>query len=68
MPLPEAARQQLQGAIDQLKADVAELEAHVPNWIHENVGGTHLYRPIAKQVVHSASRLEQIVRKFTYQP
>ena len=64
----DSARKQLQDAIDQLKADIAELETHIPNWISENTSGTKLYRPIAKQIVHSADRLDQIVRKNTYTP
>jgi hypothetical protein len=66
MALSEGARKQLHEAINQVKADLAELEGHVPNWINENVGGTRIYRPIAKQIVHSAQRLEEIVRKYTY--
>jgi hypothetical protein len=66
MALGEGARKQLQDAINQLKADIAEIEGHVPTWIHENVGGTKIYRPIAKQIVYSANRLQEIVRKLTY--
>jgi hypothetical protein len=67
MAMEENARQQLQDAINQLRDDIAELEAHIPTWISENTLGTKRYRPIAKQIVHAASRLEQIVRKNTYQ-
>jgi len=66
MAISDEARQQLQDAINQLKKDVAELEGHLPSWISENNHGTKLYRPIAKQIIHSSARLEEIVKKNTY--
>lgn len=66
MALSERSRKQLQDAIKQVKDDLAELEEHVPDWVDENVGGTKIYRPVAKQIVHSAQRLEEIVKKYTY--
>jgi hypothetical protein len=66
MAIQDNARKQLQDAINQLRTDIAELEGHLPMWISENTTGTKLYRPIAKQIVHSAGRLEEIVKKNTY--
>jgi hypothetical protein len=66
--IEQAAREQLQDAIDRLRADIDELEKHLPIWNSENTSGTKRYRPIAKQIVHSAGRLEEIVKKNTYSP
>jgi ABC-type Na+ transport system ATPase subunit NatA len=66
MALNDAERKQIQDAINQVRADLTELEGHIPTWVNENVHGTKTYRPIAKQIVHSAQRLDEIVRKFTY--
>jgi hypothetical protein len=68
MAIQGHAHQQLLDAIRELKADIAELEGHLPVWNSEDVKGTNTYRPIAKQIIHAASRLEQIVRKNTYSP
>ena len=66
MPLTDQDRIQLEGAIAQLRADIADLEAEVPRWENENTGGTKKYRPIAARIIHSARRLEELVRQHTY--
>jgi hypothetical protein len=66
MAIADANRQQLEAAIAQLKADVVELEGHIPTWISENTGGTHTYRPIARRIVLSAQRVQELVRENTY--
>lgn len=57
---------QLEEAITQLKKDIAELEMYIPNWISENTGGTKKYRPIAKRIILSAERVQEIVKENTY--
>jgi len=68
MALTERDRKTLEQAIASLRADIDDLATEVPRWINENTGGTKKYRPIAKRIVASAQRLEQLVREHTYQP
>jgi hypothetical protein len=66
MQMDENTRQRLKDAINQVRADLGQLEAHVPIWDSESTLGTKRYRPLAKQIVAAAQRLEQIVREYTY--
>ena len=59
-------REQLEAAIAQLKAEIAELEGCIPNWISENTIGTRRYRPISRRIVLSAKRVGELVRENTY--
>ncbi len=66
MTITNEARERLENAIAQLEADITELKGHVPTWISENISGTKTYRPLAKRVVLSAKRVEELVRESTY--
>jgi regulator of replication initiation timing len=59
---------QIENAIAQLRADIQELEAHLPNWISENKAGTNRYRPLAKRIILAAERLQELVKENTYMP
>ena len=59
---------QLEDAIAHLKADIAELESYIPNWISENTHGTKRYRPIARRIALSADRVQELVKENTYSP
>ena len=56
----------LTAAIQQVRADLDDLEKEVPTWISENVGGTRRYRPIADRIVSASQRLKALVTENTY--
>ena len=58
--------EQMQKAITDLKSEIQELEAHFPTWIHTHKEGSNKYRPIARRIVLSSQRLEQLVKENTY--
>jgi hypothetical protein len=64
--LPTAKRQQLEKSVADLRAEIQELEANFQTWIHMHKDGTNKYRPIAKRIVLSAQKLEQLVKENTY--
>ena len=68
MAINQRGRENLEKSIAQLKADIAELEAFIPAWISENTGGTKTYRPVAKRIVLSAERVQELVKENTYSP
>jgi hypothetical protein len=57
---------QIKDAIRHLRADIDELEGHLPRWISENTDGTKRYRPLAKRIILSAQRLRELVKENTY--
>ncbi|MBZ5671389.1 MAG: hypothetical protein LAO04_16865 [Acidobacteriia bacterium] len=59
---------QLKRAIEQLEAEIAELKNHLPAWNSKNTSGTKTYRPIARRIVLSAQRVQELVRENTYSP
>jgi hypothetical protein len=66
MPLTEQERTKLQGAINQLRADINDLEVEIPRWDNQNISGTKRYRPIAEQITESAKRLAALVKQHTF--
>ena len=66
MAITSAKLDQLKHAVADLSSEIKELEAHFSTWVSENTDGTKTYRPIAKRIVLSAQRLEQLVRENTY--
>jgi len=57
---------QIKDAIRHLRADIDELEEHIPHWISENTDGTKRYRPLARRIILSAERLQELVKENTY--
>ncbi len=59
---------QIKEAIDRLETDVAELKIQLPNWDSQsqNAQGARMYKGIARRIVWSAQRLEQLVRENTF--
>lgn len=66
MALKDEDRHKIKGAIEQLRADINDLESEVPKWENENTSGTKKYRPIAERIMASAKRLSMLVREHTY--
>jgi hypothetical protein len=60
--------QQIKDAIAQLRSDIAELEMYIPTWTSENNSGTKRYRPLAKRIILSAERVQELVKENTYSP
>jgi hypothetical protein len=62
----QSATDKMKAAIDQVSADLADLERELPTWNSENIHGTHRYRPIADRIVAGAKRLKALVTENTY--
>jgi hypothetical protein len=61
-------KQQIEESLAQLRAELNELEGHLPRWVGENTSGTQRYRPLARRIILSARRLQELVRENTYRP
>jgi hypothetical protein len=59
---------QIEESIAQLRAELNELEAHLPRWVGENIFGAKQYRPLARRIILSARRLQELVKENTYRP
>jgi hypothetical protein len=66
MSLKETDRKTLEDAVERLRADINDLASQLPDWNNENTTGTKKYRPIAKRILDSARRLNELVREHTY--
>jgi hypothetical protein len=64
--MTEPAVEKLRVAIEQVRADLRDLENELPTWNNENITGTRRYRPIAKRIVAAAQRLKLLVAENTY--
>jgi hypothetical protein len=62
----QAVKDKLKAAVEQVRADLADLENEIPNWNSINISGTRKYRPIADRVVAGAQRLKALVTENTY--
>ncbi len=54
--------------IESLKAEIAEIESHIPRWDADSTMGGRFLRSIAKRIVLSSKRLEALVKENTYSP
>jgi hypothetical protein len=66
--MTEPAVEKLKAAIEQVRADLLDLENELPTWISENITGTRRYRPIADRIVAATQRLKSLVVENTYSP
>jgi hypothetical protein len=64
----EPDKKKLAEAIEQLKADLDDLSAHIPTWNSQTTSAGKEYRPIADRIVAGAQRLKALVRENTYSP
>lgn len=55
----------LKNAIDQVRKDLGELEAQLPNWNGENLAGAKKPRAVARRLVLAAQRLEALTKENT---
>ena len=60
------ALKQIENAVAQLEEDIVELKGHFATWDSQSKLGSNKYRPLARRVVLSAQRIEQLVRENTY--
>jgi hypothetical protein len=54
--------------LDRLRAELDEMEAHLPRWNADNLAGAKIPRSIAQRIVLSAKRLEVLVKENTFSP
>jgi len=66
--MTEPAVEKLKAAIEQVQADLSDLEKELPTWNSINISGTRRYRPIAGRIVAAAQRLKSLVAENTYSP
>lgn len=66
--MTESAVEKIRAAIEQVRADLHDLENELPTWNSENIIGTRHYRPIADRIVAAAKRLKSLVAENTYSP
>jgi len=53
-------------AIEQVRKDLDDLDAHLPVWDSTSIYGSRTYRPITRRIIASAQRLKELVRENTY--
>lgn len=41
----QAVKDKIKAAVDQVRADLADLESEIPNWNNIDIAGTKKYRP-----------------------
>ena len=58
--------EKIRQAIEQVRADLDDLELHLPVWDSGSTHGNKTYRPIARRIVASAQRLKELVTENTY--
>ncbi len=58
--------EKIRQAIELMRADLNDLERHLPAWDSGSTAGAKIYRPIAKRIVSSAQRLKELVFENTY--
>ncbi len=56
----------LEDAISQVRADLEDLERCLPDWQDSNTASSRQYKAIARRIVCSAQRLNQLVVQHTY--
>jgi hypothetical protein len=51
-----------------LRSDIEALEREFPRWNADNIAGAKQPRLIASRIIHSAKRLESLVKENTFSP
>jgi hypothetical protein len=54
--------------INKVREELAELERYLPDWNQQaqNISGSGTYRSVARRIVLSAQRLEELVKEHTF--
>jgi hypothetical protein len=66
--MTDAGPKAIGNEINKVREELAELEGHLPDWENYSKGidGSRRYRSIARRIVLSTQRLEELVKENTF--